>query len=78
MMHENTKFKAQSDIKFKILQNLIASMKDRGIKLIMDFVPNHSSNEHEWFKKSELKEAPYTDFYIWRSAPNNWVGIWRL
>ena len=48
-------------------------MKDRGLKLIMDFVPNHSSNEHEWFKKSELKEAPFTDFYIWRAKPNNWV-----
>jgi len=48
-------------------------MKDRGLKLILDFVPNHTSNEHEWFKKSELKEDPYTDFYIWRSAKNNWV-----
>lgn len=50
-------------------------MKDRGLKMILDFVPNHSSNEHEWFKKSELKEEPFTNFYIWRKTPNNWVSV---
>jgi len=53
-------------------------MKDKGLKLILDFVPNHSSKEHEWFKKSVVKEEPYTDFYIWKQPkaggpPNNWV-----
>jgi hypothetical protein len=56
-----------------------------GIKLVLDFVPNHSSNLHEWFQKSVKREAPYTDYYVWTDAkgfetdgtpipPNNWVG----
>jgi alpha-glucosidase len=54
-------------------------MKDRGLKMILDFVPNHSSDEHEWFQKSVNREEPYTDFYVWKkgggkgSTPNNWV-----
>lgn len=55
----------------------------------MDFVPNHTSDEHEWFKKSIKREGKYTDYYIWKDAtnqaavlqnasitpipPNNWV-----
>ena len=55
-------------------------MKEKGLKLILDFVPNHTSNEHEWFKKSVLKEEPFTDFYVWGKAkdggpPNNWVSL---
>lgn len=50
----------------------------RGMRLIMDLVVNHTSDEHEWFQKSRRRIEPYTDFYIWRparpdgSAPNNW------
>lgn len=51
-----------------------------GLKVIMDLVINHTSDQHEWFKKSVKREEPYTDFYIWRKgkgkngkkAPNNW------
>lgn len=45
----------------------------------MDFVPNHSSDEHEWFRKSVKGEEPYNDFYVWANGsdkdtpPNNWV-----
>ena len=54
-------------------------MKDRGLKLILDFVPNHSSDQHDWFKRSVEKEDPYTDFYVWKKGkgagpPNNWVS----
>ncbi len=51
---------------------------ERGMKLIMDLVVNHTSDEHEWFQKSRHRIEPYTDFYIWRPAgangklPNNW------
>ncbi len=54
------------------------------MRIIMDFVPNHSSDEHEWFGRSVAREDPYTDYYVWRDPsgfeedgtpipPNNWV-----
>ena len=57
-----------------------------GLKLIMDFVPNHTSDQHKWFVKSCEKIEPYTDYYVWKPAkgldkdgkpipPNNWVFI---
>ena len=51
---------------------------ERGMKIIMDLVVNHTSDEHEWFQKSRKRIEPYTDYYIWRPArengklPNNW------
>ena len=64
--------------------SMVAEAKSRDMKVVMDFIPNHSSNEHEWFAKSIAKEEPYTDYYVWRDAagflpdgtpipPNNWV-----
>ena len=50
----------------------------RDMKVIMDLVVNHTSDEHEWFQKSRQRIDPYTDYYIWRPAkpngklPNNW------
>ncbi len=54
----------------------------RGMKVIMDLVINHTSDQHEWFKKSVQRIDPYTDFYIWRKGrgkngkkdPNNWMS----
>ena len=59
---------------------LVQTLHDNGIKLIMDFIPNHSSADHDWFKKSRNREEPYTDYYIWkdcnpRQMPNNWVRM---
>jgi len=57
---------------------LLAEMHKRGIKLVMDLVVNHTSDEHLWFQESrKSKDNPYRDFYIWRSGkdggePNNW------
>lgn len=51
------------------MQTLIAEAKKRNIRIIMDLVLNHSSDEHHWFqeaKKSRL--SPYHDFYIWRDG----------
>lgn len=56
---------------------------ERGMKVIMDLVVNHTSTEHEWFKKSCQKIEPYTDYYIWRPAkangklPNNWDSLFE-
>ena len=51
----------------------------RGLRIVMDLVVNHTSDEHRWFMESrKSKENPYRDYYIWRepkadgSAPNNW------
>lgn len=45
----------------------------------MDFVPNHSSDQHDWFKKSENREPGFEDYYVWKDGkdegpPNNWVS----
>ena len=56
---------------------------ERGMKLIMDLVVNHTSDEHEWFQKSRQRIDPYTDYYIWRPAgkngklPNNWDSLFE-
>ena len=55
----------------------------RGMKIIMDLVVNHTSDEHEWFQKSRKRIDPYTDYYIWRPAkpdgklPNNWDSLFE-
>ncbi|MCT4564760.1 MAG: alpha-glucosidase [Maledivibacter sp.] len=59
---------------------LVAELKKRDIKLIMDLVVNHSSDEHEWFIESKKsKDNPYRDYYIWKRGkngkkPNNWLA----
>ena len=59
---------------------MIKGMHDRGIKLIMDLVVNHTSDEHKWFLESKKsKDNPYRDYYIWREGkgknpPNNWMS----
>ena len=56
---------------------------ERGIKVIMDLVVNHTSDEHPWFQASRRREEPYTDYYIWRKAkpngtlPNNWDSLFE-
>ncbi len=48
---------------------LLAGLHQRGIKLVMDLVVNHSSDEHEWFKQSRSsRENPYRDYYHWWPA----------
>ena len=56
---------------------------DRGMKILMDLVVNHTSDEHEWFEKSRRRIEPYTDYYIWRpdpgngKLPNNWDSFFE-
>jgi alpha-glucosidase len=60
---------------------LVAAAHARGIRVIVDFVPNHTSREHPWFEESRSSPASVKrDWYIWadpkkgRSPPNNWRG----
>jgi alpha-glucosidase len=61
---------------------LASEAKKRGIRIILDFVVNHSSDQHKWFIDSKSsKTAEHRDWYIWRDGkanglpPNNWVSI---
>jgi oligo-1,6-glucosidase len=44
---------------------LLKGMHERGIKLIMDLVVNHSSDEHEWFQARSSRDNPYRNYYHW-------------
>ena len=60
---------------------LVEELHRRDIKLIMDLVVNHSSDEHAWFVESrKSRDNPYRDYYIWRDGkdgkePNNWASF---
>jgi oligo-1,6-glucosidase len=52
---------------------LLAATHERGMKLVMDLVVNHTSDEHAWFAESRSsKDSPKRDWYWWRPEPNNW------
>jgi oligo-1,6-glucosidase len=57
------------------MDRLIAGAKELGIRIVMDLVINHTSDEHEWFQKSRRREPGYEDYYIWRPVPNNWTSF---
>ena len=52
------------------------------MKVILEFVPNHSSDQHPWFLESKKsKDNEYADFYVWADGngndpPNDWVSSW--
>ena len=51
------------------METLIAEAKKRGISIILDLVPNHSSDQHFWFREAKKgKDNPYHDYYIWRDG----------
>jgi len=62
------------------MEQLIKEANRRDIKIIMDLVINHTSDEHPWFQQSRDKNSPFRDYYIWRPGrdgkpPNNWTGF---
>ena len=58
------------------LKELINKLHNNNIRLIMDLVANHTSDEHKWFIESRKSEDnPYRDYYIWRKKKNNWTGF---
>ena len=61
---------------------LLAAAHDRGIRVIVDYVPNHTSDQHPWFAESRSsRDNPKADWYVWRDAkpdgslPNNWISM---
>ncbi|MDS0294959.1 glycoside hydrolase family 13 protein [Halogeometricum luteum] len=66
-------------------EELLDALHDRDIRLVMDLVVNHTSDEHEWFQRSRRREGAYEDYYIWRDGdtdedgeptpPNNWESV---
>ncbi|WP_425098602.1 alpha-amylase family glycosyl hydrolase [Tropicibacter sp. S64] len=61
--------------------SLVAATHSRGLKLILDFVPSHTSHEHPWFIEARAsRQSPKRDWYIWRDAkpdgspPTNWIS----
>jgi glycosidase len=62
---------------------LVHAMHKKDMKLIMDFVPNHSSRDHPWFNSSRNLVEGYADYYVWHpgkggNPPNNWVCLITL
>ncbi|XP_078413315.1 amino acid transporter heavy chain SLC3A1 [Cetorhinus maximus] len=64
--------------------NLLEAAHNKGLKLIMDFIPNHTGNKHRWFQLSRNRTGKYTDYYVWVNCkhamnkttnPNNWVSV---
>uniref|UniRef100_A0A8P0T160 Solute carrier family 3 member 1 n=2 Tax=Canis lupus TaxID=9612 RepID=A0A8P0T160_CANLF len=69
----------------KDFENLLAAIHDKGLKLIIDFIPNHTSDKHAWFQLSRNRTGKYTDYYIWHDCthengttipPNNWLSVY--
>ena len=65
----------------ELFKTVLDEAHKRGIKVIMDLVVNHTSDEHQWFINSLDKNSPYHDYYIWRKGrlggklpPNNWLS----
>lgn len=66
----------------EIFDQLLTAAHERNIKIILDFVPNHSSDQHPWFLESRSsRDNPKRDWYIWKDGrtagepPNNWQSV---
>ena len=59
------------------MEMLIEEARKRGIRIVMDLVVNHTSDEHAWFTESKNPQSPYRDYYIWKQGnpPNNWGSV---
>lgn len=68
----------------EVFKQVLDGAHKRGMRVFMDLVVNHSSDEHEWFKESrKSKDNPYRDYYYWRPGkgkkrpPNNWDSLFE-
>ena len=64
-------------------KKILDGAHERGMRVFMDLVVNHTSDEHEWFKESQKSvDNPYHDYYFWRKGngkkpPNNWLSVFE-
>lgn len=72
------------DPRFGTLQDfdeMVKTAHSRNLKVFIDLVPNHSSDQHPWFQQSRASDPQYADYYVWRDEiPNNWQAhfpIWE-
>ncbi|XP_044019338.1 alpha-glucosidase-like [Aphidius gifuensis] len=72
---------------FNDFDRLIQKANSLDMKIVLDFVPNHTSDQHPWFVKSVKRIKPYDDYYIWfdgkivngtRQPPTNWLSIFHI
>ncbi|CAK9810393.1 Maltase 1 [Anthophora quadrimaculata] len=68
------------------LKNLIQKAKSLRVKVVLDLVPNHTSDKHDWFQLSQNRTKNYEDYYIWNDGkkignvtvpPNNWLSVFN-
>lgn len=65
----------------EIFKELVTEAHNRGLKVVLDYVPNHTSDQHEWFQEALKGNETYKDYFIWADGkngskndpPNNWV-----
>ena len=66
----------------KDFEELVEEVHKRNMRILLDLVPNHTSDQHKWFKESSKNNDsnnPYRDYYVWYPSedktkpPNNWV-----
>ncbi|XP_062617581.1 amino acid transporter heavy chain SLC3A1-like [Saccostrea cucullata] len=91
-MYESDDNSRMAVVNHKSLDSVLGTMADfdrlrkttkkMEMRLIMDFIPNHTGKKHEWFVKSQQKEGKYTDYYVWATCnpndgtyPNNWMSV---
>ncbi|XP_017757512.1 PREDICTED: LOW QUALITY PROTEIN: maltase A3-like [Eufriesea mexicana] len=70
----------------QLFYEFIEQAHNHDLKVILDIVPNHSSNQHKWFLESSKNVKPYSDYYVWangfidkegrRIPPNNWISTY--
>ena len=58
----------------ELVEQLIDSIHERGMKIVMDGVFNHTSDQHPWFLSAQDPNANTAEWYIWRDKPNNWTS----
>ncbi|CAN5726672.1 alpha-amylase family glycosyl hydrolase [soil metagenome] len=64
------------------VDDLVGAAAERGIRIVFDIVPNHTSDQHTWFKDALTgRDARYRDYYVWADpgesggSPNNWISV---